>query len=124
MGDLYVTIEVAPHPVFSRDGRDLRMVLPVAVHEAALGAKVDVPTLAGPVKVKVPPGTGSGTKLRVRGQGIPSAHSDDPALAGDLIAEVQIVLPPVRDERSKELLREFGALNPVDVRAHLFGAQS
>jgi len=124
MGDLYVTIEVAPHAVFSRDGRDLRMVLPVAVHEAALGAKVDVPTLAGPVKVKVPPGTGSGTKLRVRGQGIPSAHSDDPALAGDLIAEVQIVLPPVRDERSKELLREFGALNPVDVRAHLFGAQS
>lgn len=120
MGDLYVSVEVSPHPVFTRDGRDLRMLLPVAVHEAALGAKVDVPTLDGPVKVKIPPGTGSGTKLRVRGQGIPSAHSADPAMAGDLIAEVQIVLPPVRDERSKALLREFGALNPGDVRAHLF----
>ncbi len=124
MGDLYVTVDVSPHAVFSRDGRDLRMLLPVAVHEAALGAKVDVPTLNGPVKVKIPPGTGSGTRLRVRGQGIPSAHAADPSLAGDLIAEVQIVLPPVRDERSKALLREFGALNPVDVRAHLFGAQS
>lgn len=122
LGDLYVTVEVAPHPVFTRDGRDLRMVLPVAVHEAALGAKVQVPTLTGPVTVKIPPGTGSGTKVRVRGQGIPSAHSDDPALAGDLIADVQIVLPPVRDERSKALLREFGALNPGDVRAHLFSA--
>lgn len=121
MGDLYVSVEVAPHPVFRRDGRDLLMLLPVAVHEAALGAKVDVPTLDGPVKVRIPPGTGSGTKLRVRGQGIPSAHSADPAMAGDLIAEVQIVLPPVRDERSKALLREFGALNPGDVRAHLFG---
>ncbi len=121
MGDLYVSVEVSPHPVFTREGRDLRMWLPVAVHEAALGAKVDVPTLNGPVKVRIPPGTGSGTKLRVRGQGIASAHSADPAMAGDLIAEVQIVLPPVRDERSKALLREFGALNPGDVRAHLFG---
>lgn len=120
MGDLYVSIEVAPHPVFSREGRDLCLTLPVAVHEAALGARVDVPTLTGPVKMKVPPGTGSGTRLRIRGHGIPSAHSDDPTLAGDLIVDVQIVLPPVRDERSKELLREFGRLNPVDVRAHLF----
>lgn len=119
-GDLYVLVEVTPHPVFTRDGRDLRMTLPVAVHEAALGARIEVPTLTGPAKVKIPPGTGSGTRLRVRGQGIPSAHSMDPAMAGDLILEVQIVLPPVRDERSKELLREFGALNPVDVRAHLF----
>jgi molecular chaperone DnaJ len=119
-GDLYVTLEVAPHPVFSRDGRDLTMTLPVAVHEAALGAKVEVPTLSGPVTVKVPPGTASGAKLRVRGHGIPSAHSHDPALAGDLIAEVRIVLPPVRDERSKALLREFAALNPVDVRGDLW----
>lgn len=120
MGDLYVSVRVTPHPVFSRDGRDLRMQLPVAVHEAALGARVDVPTLSGPVTVRIPPGTGSGTRLRVRGHGIPSPHSADPDLAGDLIVDVQIVLPPVRDERSKALLREFGALNPVDVRAHLF----
>jgi molecular chaperone DnaJ len=118
LGDLYVTIAVAPHPVFTRDGRDLRMLLPVAVHEAALGAKVDVPTLNGPRTVKIPPGTSTGTRLRVRGQGIPSAHGDE---AGDLLVEVQIVLPPLRDERSKALMREFGALNPGDVRAHLFG---
>ncbi len=118
LGDLYVTIEVAPHAVFTRDGRDLRMLLPVAVHEAALGAKVEVPTLNGPRTVKIPPGTSTGTRLRVRGQGIPSAHDDD---AGDLLVEVQIVLLPLRDERSKALMREFGALNPGDVRAHLFG---
>jgi molecular chaperone DnaJ len=120
VGDLYVSIEVAPHPVFRRDGRDLTMVLPVAIHEAALGAKVEVPTLNGPMTVKIPPGTGSGKKLRVRGQGIPVAQSADSSAAGDLILDVQIVLPPVRDERSKELLKEFSALNPVDVRAHLF----
>ncbi len=120
-GDLYVTLEVAPHQVFRRDGRDVCLTLPVAVHEAALGARVDVPTLTTPVKVRIPPGTASGTRLRVRGHGIPSAHSADPEAAGDLIVEIQIVLPPVRDERSKALLREFGQLNPIDVRAHLFG---
>ena len=120
MGDLYVSIEVAPHPVFRREGRDLTMVLPVAIHEAALGAKVEVPTLNGPMTVRIPPGTGSGKKLRVRGQGIPVAHAEDASAAGDLLLDVQIVLPPVRDERSKALLKEFSALNPVDVRAHLF----
>ncbi len=120
-GDLYVTVEVLPHAVFRRDGRDLRLTLPVAVHEAALGARVEVPTLGDPVTVRVPPGTGSGTQLRVRGRGIPSVQSGDAALAGDLILDVQVVLPPVRDERSKALLKEFAALNPVDVRDGLFG---
>lgn len=114
-GDLYVTIEVTPHPVFRREGRDLHVTVPVAIHEAALGARIDVPTLAGPVKLRVPPGTAGGTRLRVRGHGVPSATE-----AGDLIVEIQLVLPPVQDERSKALLREFGRLNPVDVRAHLF----
>jgi molecular chaperone DnaJ len=114
-GDLYVTIEVTPHPVFRREGRDLHVTVPVAIHEAALGARIDVPTLSGPVKARIPPGTPGGTRLRVRGHGVPSAHE-----AGDLIVEIQLVLPPVQDERSKALLREFGRLNPVDVRAHLF----
>jgi len=117
-GDLYVTVDVAAHPVFRREGRDLHVTVPVAIHEAALGARIDVPTLGSPVKVRVPAGTQAGARLRVRGEGVPSVHH--PENAGDLIVEVQLVLPPVADERSKELLREFGRLNPVDVRAHLF----
>lgn len=119
-GDLYVTIDVLPHPFFKRDGRDLTMILPVSVHEAALGARVNVPTLEGPVALKIPAGSTSGQRLRLRGRGVPG----DPMgqlLSGDLVAELQIALPPVRDERSKELLREFGKLNDVDVRRHLFG---
>jgi len=116
-GDLYVTIDVQPHAIFRRAGRDLHMTVPVAIHEAALGAKIEVPTLDGPVTVKVPPGAAAGTRLRVRGHGVPSENPDN---AGDLWLEIQLVLPPVRDERSKALLREFGRLNPVDVRAHLF----
>jgi molecular chaperone DnaJ len=114
-GDLYVTIDVTPHPIFRREGRDLHVTVPVAIHEAALGARIEVPTLTGPVKARVPPGTAGGTRLRVRGHGVPSDKEP-----GDLIVEIQLVLPPVEDERSKALLREFGRLNPVDVRAHLF----
>jgi molecular chaperone DnaJ len=118
-GDLYVTVQVAGHEHFRRVGRDLHVTLPVAVHEAALGAQVRVPTLDGPVQVRVPPGTASGQRLRVRGRGVPGIlpGGDD---TGDLIVEVQIVLPPVTDDRSRELLREFGRLNDHDVRAHLF----
>jgi len=117
-GDLYVTIDVAPHRIFRRDGRDLLVTVPVAIHEAALGARIEVPSLSGPIKARVPPGTQTGTRLSIRGQGVPDP--DRPEGAGDLIVEIQLALPPVRDERSKALLREFAHLNPVDVRAHLF----
>ena len=112
-----VRVEVASHPFFRRRGADLEITLPVAVHEAALGARVDVPTLEGPVRLRIPPGTPSGQRLRLRGRGVPSSRGEAP---GDLIVDIQVVLPPVRDERSKELLREFGRLNDVDVRRHLF----
>lgn len=120
-GDLYVTIEIAPHPFFRRDGRDVRLTLPVAVHEAALGAKVPVPTLDGEVTLRVPAGSTSGQTLRVRGAGVPGDANLPP---GDLLVELQIVLPPVRDERSRELLREFGRLNDVDVRGQLFAGRA
>jgi molecular chaperone DnaJ len=95
-------------------------MLPVAIHEAALGARIEVPTLDGPVRVRIPPGTSSGRQLRLSGRGIPAGNgAGDP---GDLIVETRIVLPPIRDERSKELLREFGRLNDVDVRRDMFGA--
>ena len=94
-GDLYVTVDVTPHPFLRRDGRDLVMTLPVAVHEAALGARITVPTLDDTVVLRIPAGSASGQRLRLRGRGVPG----DPAGAvpdGDLIAELQIVLPPLR----------------------------
>ena len=115
-GDLYVTVDVEPHPYFTRAGRDLHVMLPLAVHEAALGARIDVPTLDEPVKLRVPPGTPSGRTFRLRGAGVPARAGASEDEAGDLIVEAQIVLPAIRDERSKELLREFAALNAHDVR--------
>lgn len=115
-GDLQLTIEIEPHPLFTRHGDDLHLVLPVAVHEAALGARIDVPTLDEPVKLRVPPGTQSGQRFRLRERGAPSARDGH---RGDLIVEVRLVLPRVLDERSKELLREFGRLHADDVRKDL-----
>jgi molecular chaperone DnaJ len=112
-GDLYVTVRVAPHAVFRREGDDLNMVIAVAVHEAALGAKIDVRTLAGTARLRMPPGTQSGQRFRLRGHGAPSTRTGE---RGDLIVEVRIVLPKMLDERSKELLREFGRINADSVR--------
>ena len=110
---------MAEHPLFRRVGRDLHVTLPVAIHEAALGGDVEVPTLDEPVRAKVPPGTTSGTRLRVRGRGVPGP-SGDPVESGDLIVDVQLALPATLDARSTELLREFGRLNGGNVRQHLF----
>lgn len=115
-GDLFVRINVAPSAAFRRDGLDLHITVPVAIHEAALGARIDVPALAGSARLRVPAGTQSGQRFRLRGRGIPSASGD----AGDLVVEVRLVLPPALDERSKSLMEEFGRLNPADVRKDLF----
>lgn len=111
-GDLFVTVRVAPHPVFRRDGADLHVVVAVAVHEAALGSRIDVPTPDGGVTLRVPPSTPAGQRFRLRGRGAPSPRGD----RGDLVVEIRIVLPAMLDERSKELLREFGRINGEDVR--------
>ena len=102
-GDLYVTVHVQPHPWLRREGDDLVCELPVAVHEAALGARVDVPSLEGPVKLRIPPGTQAGQRLRVTGGGLVTATGG----RGDLLFEVTLVLPRRLDERSVELMREF-----------------
>jgi molecular chaperone DnaJ len=114
-GDLYVTVHVVPHPLFRREGDDLHMQLPVAVHEAVLGARVEVPVLDGTVRLRVPPGTQAGQQFRLRGRGVPNRAGG----AGDLVIHVQLVLPAVVDERSRELMREFGRLNDEDVRRRL-----
>ena len=114
-GNLYISIQVEPHPIFVRVGDDLHLTVPVAIHEAALGAKIDVPTLDGPARLRVPPGTQSGQKFRLRERGVASRDGR----CGDLVVEVKLVLPKLLDERSKELLRVFGRINHDDVRKEL-----
>lgn len=113
IGDLYIAVQVEASDMFRREGDDCHIVVPLAVHEAALGAKIDVPAPDGHARLRVPPGTQSGQKFRVRGRGAPSPRDDE---RGDLVVEVKIVLPRLLDERSKELLREFGRINAEDVR--------
>jgi molecular chaperone DnaJ len=108
-GDLYLTIEVEPHPEFRREGRDLYRDLPVGLARAALGGEVRVPTLDGAATISVPPGTRSGQKLRLRGRGVPATRG---VAAGDLYAVIQIHPPKQLDARSRELLQEFARLNP------------
>jgi len=112
-GDLYITVHVQPHPTFRREGDDLHVVVPVAVHEAALGAKIDVPAFGGTARLRVPPGTQSGQRFRLHERGVVSSRD---GRRGDLIVEVKLVLPRLLDERSKELLREFGKINKESVR--------
>jgi len=112
-GDLYITVHVQPHSTFRREGDDLHVVVPVAIHEAALGAKIDVPAFGGTARLRVPPGTQSGQRFRLHERGVVSARD---GRRGDLIVEVKLVLPKLLDERSKELLREFGKINKESVR--------
>ena len=120
-GDLYLDVEVKPHPFYHRVDDDIHVVVPIAVHEAALGARIDTPTPDGHVRVRVPPGTQSGQRFRFRERGVPSPKT---GVRGDLVVEVRIVLPRLLDERSKELLREFGRINGENVRADLFGQEA
>ena len=111
-GDLYLDVHVEPHDLFKRDGDDVRMMLPIAIHEAGLGAKIDVVTPDGVARVRIPPGTQSGQRFRLRERGVPTRHGG----RGDLVVEVRLTLPRMLDERSKELLREFGRINGESVR--------
>ncbi|MBK8792594.1 MAG: molecular chaperone DnaJ [Holophaga sp.] len=112
-GDLYLQIQVEPDPRFERRGPNLYLKLPISYTEAALGAKVEVPTPEGHTTIKIPPGTQSGSKLRLKGQGMPVPRSEQ---RGDFFAEIQVVTPLIQDERSKELLRELGELNDAAIR--------
>ncbi len=115
-GDLHLDVVVRPHSLFRRDGDDVHVTVPVAIHEAALGAKIEVPTPDGPVRMRVPPGAQSGQRFRLRERGAPSMRD---GRRGDLVVEAKLVLPAVMDERSKDLLREFGRLNADNVRSGL-----
>ena len=118
-GDLYIVTDVEPHPVFERKGDNFYVKLPVTITEAALGAKVEVPTIDGLSTIKIPPGTQSGQKLRLRGKGAPSLRDSSGEVRGDEFVEVQVTVPHVADERTKEILRELARLNPDDPRQEL-----
>ncbi len=120
-GDLILTVAVAPHPVFGRDGNNLTVDLPVTFVEAALGATVSVPTLSGDaVRVKVAPGTPSGRVLRIKGRGVKHASGD-----GDLLAKVQIVVPQRLTDEAREALERLAAQEDgTDPRAELFAKAS
>ncbi len=115
-GDLYARIRVRPHRIFRREDRDLLIDIEVSVREATLGAKVEVPTLDGRVTLAIPPGTDSGTKLRVRGKGIPSPSGGAP---GDLYAIVQIRVPRDVGAAEREMLEELAKFDPPDLRKDL-----
>ncbi len=123
-GDLYLIIRVGHHKLFRRVADDIHITVPVTAMEAALGARIDVPTIdgegahGGRAQLKIPPGTQAGQKLRMREKGVPSATRE--GQRGDEIVEVTIVVPKIQDERSKEILRELQRLNPEDPRAEMF----
>ena len=117
-GDLFVIVRTGTHPVFARVGDDIHLTVPVTVPEASLGAKVDVPTIDGRAQLKIPPGTQNGQKLRMRERGVESAQHT--GQRGDQIVTVEVVVPTLADERSREIMRELARLNNQDPRVALF----
>jgi molecular chaperone DnaJ len=115
-GDLIINCTVKPHPVFTRDGDNIRVVVPVTYAEAVLGATILVPTLGGePVKLKVAPGTPNGRVLRVKGRGVATSKH-----TGDLLATVEIAVPSHVSDKAKKALEEFdGMLPEEDPRAEI-----
>jgi molecular chaperone DnaJ len=117
-GDLYVVVHVGDHPFFKRMGDNIHCVVPITVSEAALGTKIQVPTIDGRSILRIPPGTQNGQVFRMRSKGAPSLLN--PGVRGDQYVETKIVVPRVADERSKEILRELAKLNPQDPRKDLW----
>jgi len=118
-GDLYIITDVQPHPFFERRGDDIYINVPITITEAVLGAKIEVPTIDGPSRLlRVPPGTNSGQKLRLREKGVPSVRT--PGQRGDEYVELQVVVPKPVDERVRELFKELEKIAPEDPRKDLF----
>src|SRR5437588_832095 len=116
-GDLYLRVVVRPHPFFERRGNDLYTRVPVTVSEATLGAKIEVPTIDGRSLVKIPPGTNSGSTLRLREKGVPNARN---GARGDQYVEVQVIVPKPTDERVRTLMKDLEKVAPEDPRKDLF----
>ena len=116
-GDLYITTRVQEHPFFHREGDNIEITVPVAVWEAALGAKIEVPTIDGRTLLKIPQGTRNGQRFRLREKGVLNQRTNQ---RGDQIVEVSIEAPDPRDERTREILRELSRLHTEDPRAGIW----
>lgn len=116
-GDLYITTKVEEHPFFHRESDNIEIKVPVTVWEAALGAKIEVPTIDGRTLLKIPQGTQNGQRFRLREKGVLNQRSGE---RGDQIVEVSIQAPEPRDEETRELLRRIAKLHPEDPRAELW----
>ena len=116
-GDLYITTKVEDHPFFRRDGDNIEITVPLAVWEAALGAKIEVPTIDGRTQLKIPQGTTNGQKFRLREKGVLNTRTSQ---RGDQIVEVAIQAPDPHDEETRELLRKLSKLHPGDPRAEIW----
>ena len=114
-GDLYVVIHIKPHPVFQRDHNDLHCEMPISFAIAALGGEIEIPTLDGSARIKIPTETQSGKTFRLRGKGIKGVRS---STYGDLHCHVMVETPVKLTERQKELLREFEKINQADSTRH------
>ncbi len=110
-GDVLITVSIAPHPIFTLEGADVRLDLPISLDEAALGAKVRVPTLDRPVEITIPPWTSSGRTFRLKGKGFPAKSG-----RGDLLATVRIALPERSDPELEALMNKWRAEKPYDPR--------
>ncbi|HYW72288.1 MAG TPA: molecular chaperone DnaJ [Pyrinomonadaceae bacterium] len=113
-GDLYIITNVGRHQYFTRKGDNIYVTVPITVPEAALGAKIEVPTVNGKAQLRIPPGTQSGQKFRLRGRGAPSLR--DANVHGDQFVEVQVTLPKVISEETKDLLRKYAQMNDENPR--------
>ncbi len=116
-GDLYITTKVEDHPFFHREGDNIEIEIPIAVWEAALGAKIEVPTIDGRALLKIPQGTRHGQRFRLREKGVLNARTNQ---RGDQIVEAAIQAPDPRDERTRELLKELSKLHPEDPRSEIW----
>lgn len=115
-GDLYFEIVMRPHGLYRREEDDLYVEVPVTVTEVALGAEIEVPTLSGKARIKVPPGSQSGRTMRLRGKGMPRLKGEE---HGDLYVKLQVVTPTDLNERQRELFEELNSLNKANPRSHL-----
>jgi DnaJ-class molecular chaperone len=114
-GDILIRVDVAPHPVFRRDGKRLEVTVPISLAEALAGGKIDVPTPHGTITLTVPPGSSSGRKLRVKGHGVKGG----PGEPGDLFAELQIVVPKNLSDEDRQTLADIARKYPDDPRTEL-----
>lgn len=118
-GDALITVKVRPDPLFTRDGRDIRVHVPVTLYEAVLGAKIRVPTLSGAIELTIPAWSSSGRVLRLKGKGVAAANAG--GQAGDLLVVLRIVLPESEDDGLSELMRKWRSEKPYDPRGPSFG---